>query len=122
MTSLADQMIDAALESLWETNDSDGTASGHGPPAMLAQCLRLIVLELQSATAKHSEIVSHHEGIAVIEEEFLELREEVFWSGRRPKDSNVNTTERMMEESVQLAAMALRFMLDLLVQKGIEAE
>jgi hypothetical protein len=47
---------------------------------------------------------SGHEGLAVIEEEFLELRLEVFW-GKDPA--------KLREEAVQLAAMALRFLCDI---------
>lgn len=49
---------------------------------------------------------SAHEGLAVIEEEFIELRAEVF---KRPKKRKV---AKMRNEAVQLAAMALRFILE----------
>ncbi len=44
---------------------------------------------------------SPHEGLAIIEEEFLELRQAVFWG-----DGDVR------EEAIQLGAMALRFLVD----------
>jgi len=50
---------------------------------------------------------SAHEGLAVIEEEFLELREEVF------KKQTIRSIEKMREEAKQLAAMATRFMVDI---------
>ena len=63
--------------------------------------------ELEAATAKFGPFASAHEGLAVIEEEFLELRSAVFWGvdqkGRPSKP---------YDEAIQLAAMALRFMVD----------
>ena len=63
-----------------------------------------VVGELKKAREKFGPFSSAHEGIAVIEEEFIELREEVFLKNR--------TLEAMRLEAKQLAAMALRFMLD----------
>ena len=63
--------------------------------------------ELESATEKFGPFASAHEGLAVIEEEFLEFRSAVFWGvdqKGRPSDP--------YNEAVQLAAMALRFMVD----------
>lgn len=59
--------------------------------------------ELDKATDRFGAFASSHEGIAVIEEEFLELRSEVFWGKR---------AEPMLQEAVQLAAMAIRFIVD----------
>ena len=50
---------------------------------------------------------SAHEGLAVVEEEFLELREEVF------KNPKTRERQKMYTEAMQLAAMAVRFMLDI---------
>lgn len=58
--------------------------------------------EFERASRKFKPFASQHEGLAVIEEEFLELRQEVFWG----------TLERAREECVQLGAMALRFIHD----------
>ena len=60
--------------------------------------------ELHEATERHGQFASAHEGLAVIEEEFLELREAVFWG----KKGN------MREEAVQVAAMAVRFLMDVM--------
>ena len=58
--------------------------------------------ELNRAQEKFPAMHSQHEGVAVIEEEFLELREAVFWGKKG--------TPRA--EAIQLAAMALRFVND----------
>ena len=50
---------------------------------------------------------SPHEGLAVIREEYLELEQEVF------KQHNQRTIEALRKEARQVAAMALRFMVDL---------
>lgn len=70
-----------------------------------AMALNLAAEEINSAMSKFEPFNSPHEGLAVIEEEFLELREAVFWS----KDSR---EAHMKEEAIQLAAMALRFLVD----------
>lgn len=57
--------------------------------------------ELIQAQRKFPPFNSAHEGIAVIEEEFLELRKEVFWG----------TPERGREEAIQLGAMAISMLL-----------
>lgn len=59
--------------------------------------------ELARATAKFPAFNSGHEGYAVIDEECIELRNEVYW-GSDP--------EKRRAEAVQLAAMALRFIRD----------
>ena len=59
--------------------------------------------ELERARAKFGAFASAHEGLAVIEEEFLELRHEVFW-GKDPAAKRA--------EAVQVAAMAIRFIED----------
>ncbi len=82
----------------------------------LEVALTLVVEEAQRAQQKFPPFASKHEGLAIIEEEFLELREEVFWGERRfPRsdlDYDVKHRAAMKEEAVQLAAMALRFLVD----------
>lgn len=63
--------------------------------------------ELISATRQYGKFKSEHEGIAIIEEEFLELRREVF---RKYQERNIYS---LVTEATQLAAMAIRFMIDL---------
>ncbi len=67
-----------------------------------------ILREYAEASAKFAPFASAHEGIAVIEEESLELREEVFHG----------TTDRQFKEAVQLGAMALRFLIDIAAPVG----
>jgi len=64
-----------------------------------------VVDEYVSATAKFGKFKSPHEGLAIIEEEFLELREAVFWPHKEH-------TGDAREEALQLAAMVLRFLMD----------
>lgn len=68
---------------------------------------QLATEELESATRNYFPFASAHEGIAIIREEYLELEEEVF------KKPSARSTERMRKEATQLAAMALRFVVDL---------
>jgi hypothetical protein len=72
------------------------------PEFRAAVALNLAADELKRAMGKFGPMASGHEGIAVIREEYLELEREVFWG----------TREAAREEAVQLAAMALRFLVD----------
>lgn len=63
--------------------------------------------ELARATEMHGPLASGHEAVAVIEEEFLEFRSAVFWGVDQkgePSDPRA--------EAVQLAAMAIRYLID----------
>ena len=60
-----------------------------------------VAQELQRATDKFGPMASPHEALAVIEEEFMEFREAVFWRRSDPRT-----------EAVQLAAMVLRYLHD----------
>ena len=62
----------------------------------------LVEVELIEATRKFGPMASTHEGIAVIREEYLELEKEVFHG----------TPEAQRDEAIQLAAMAVRFLVD----------
>ena len=77
--------------------------------------VRDVVAELAKARAKFGAMTSAHEGIAIIEEEFIELRNEVFWGPTDGSDAPGHVARRvamMRAEAVQLAAMALRFIED----------
>lgn len=62
----------------------------------------LVNAELDKATQKFGPMRSPHEGIAVIWEEFEELKNEIFWGN---KDNTI-------VELIQLAAMCKRLYLD----------
>ena len=70
--------------------------------------MEFIKKELTRATKMHGPFNSPHEGLSVIWEEFEELKEEV-WLKTSERDP-----DHMLEESVQLAAMALKFAVCLL--------
>lgn len=63
--------------------------------------------ELQKATAAFPPFHSPHEGLAIIMEEFEELKEEAF------RQHHLRTIDTMRKEAKQVAAMAIRFMVDL---------
>ena len=66
-----------------------------------------VVEEYFDATMKFGEFKSRHEGVAIIEEEFLELSDAAFWPHKlKPEDDDAYT------EAKQLAAMAIRYMVD----------
>ena len=71
--------------------------------------LRLIVDEFARATAEFGPFASPHEGYAILQEEADELWEEVK-SGRA-------ATHRGASEATQVAAMAMRFLVDVCSEK-----
>lgn len=68
---------------------------------------QLVEEELQRAMQNYVCFLSPHEGIAIIREEYRELEDEVFLK------PSARSTEKMKREAVQLAAMAIRFVVDL---------
>lgn len=70
-----------------------------------------IETELSRAKMKHGDNIFHskHEAIAVLEEEFLELREAVY------KDMSL---EEVRKEAIQVAAMAVRFLNEISPENG----
>lgn len=62
-----------------------------------------------AATRKHAPMHTPHEGISVIREEFEELWDHV--------KADTGRTEKAREEALQLAAMAVRYILDLIDNK-----
>jgi len=69
--------------------------------------IELIDVEHNSAVRKFGSFCSAHEGLAIIEEEFEELKAEVF---KRPA---YRKGESLEKEAIQLGAMALRFLIDI---------
>lgn len=67
------------------------------------QATALVLQELEDATEKFGAFNSAHEGWAVIKEEMDELWDEV----------KRNDRARQIEEAIQVAAMALRYLVDM---------
>ena len=79
----------------------------------IANVLREVHFELESARKKFKPFNSSHEGYAVIKEEFEELWDEV------KHNKLPDTLSRQRKEAVQLAAMAVRFVLDVCDRQSI---
>jgi hypothetical protein len=79
-----------------------------------------IIMEYNRASQAFGPMRSPHEGIAIIREEFEELWDEilvftiiaVILEAVGKLQHDVRTKEKMRHEAKQLAAMALRFMVD----------
>lgn len=72
--------------------------------------MNIVGTELRKAQAAHGPMVSAHEGYAVIKEELDELWEEV--------KTNPPDRRKMAVEAIQIAAMAARLCLDVLLPDG----
>jgi hypothetical protein len=72
----------------------------------LQQALVYVRAEYISAAARFDPFHSNHEGYAIIKEEFEELWEEI--KSERP----TACSPKIEKEAIQLAAMALRFLID----------
>lgn len=70
------------------------------------EVMTLVSEELARAQAKFGSFNSPHEGWAILREEVDELWDEV------KLQYDARTKERMQKEAVQVAAMAIRFILD----------
>ena len=73
----------------------------------LSAIFKLIEEEHSFAISHFPPFHSAHEGLAVIEEEYLELRAEVFRHQSQYNSSN------MKKEALQVATMAIRFIIDI---------
>ena len=74
----------------------------------IEELTRLVAAELERAQDMHAPLSSCHEAYAVIVEEVEELWDEV------KKKREHRDTEHMRREAIQIAAMALRFIHDVL--------
>ena len=72
------------------------------------EAFELVDRELKRAEEKFSPLASRHEGFAVLLEEVDELKDTI-WHNK--------CDESVEEEATQVAAMAIRFMVDLLRSK-----
>lgn len=79
-------------------------------PNDMADVVSAVVLELSTALNKFPSFNSGHEGYAVIKEELDELWDEV--------KSKTSTLERQDSEAMQVAAMGMRYMLDVTRNEG----
>ena len=69
--------------------------------------MREVAAEYFEARDNFPAFRSRHEGIAIIEEEFIEFRDAAMWPHKlKPTDDDAYT------EAKQLAAMAIRYMVD----------
>lgn len=77
------------------------------PDVALRNAMVEVELELREAQEAFPPFRSPHEGLAIILEEYEELKEKVFMQ------HHIRTQATMREEALHIAAMALRFMVDL---------
>jgi hypothetical protein len=68
--------------------------------------------ELIAAYEKFPDYRSAHEGVAIIEEEFIELRDAAYWPHKHEDEESEET------EACQLAAMAIRYLVDVCYTEG----
>lgn len=73
---------------------------------LLAEILAAVETEVREATAKWDKFNSAHEGFAVLLEEVDELKAHV-WTNQKRRD-----LEAMRKEAIQVAAMGIRFAMD----------
>lgn len=62
--------------------------------------------EYLNACDRFPNFKSPHEGVAIIEEEFLEFKDATFWPHKHPETTTA-------EEVRQLAAMCIRYLMDI---------
>jgi hypothetical protein len=70
---------------------------------LLNEAMDAVLSELKSATEKHGKFPTAHHGYAVLLEELDEMWHEV----------KHGTKERAREEAIQVAAMAIRYCMDI---------
>jgi len=75
----------------------------------LPEALDYVLKEVQTAQKNFTKFNSYHEGYAVILEEMDELWEEV-----KKKDATGRSEKKLKREAIQVGAMAIRFLVDLI--------
>ena len=83
-----------------------------------AEVLNAVYTEFQKAAAKFPKFNGAHEGYAVLLEEVDELWDEVKLNPRKNPQRNAT----MRKEAIQVAAMAIRFVLDVCDKKVDEEQ
>jgi hypothetical protein len=78
--------------------------------ALIETALAEVRGELLAAYENYPDFRSAHEGVAIIEEEFIEFRDAAYWSHKHPLDAEVT-------EARQLAAMSVRYLVDICFNK-----
>jgi|ERR1700722_20838219 len=89
--------LPGAERSAYQNGYEDGVRSGWSP------IVREVLAELDRATALHGPFHSSHEGWAVLLEEVEELWDEI----------RANDPVKARKEAIQVAAMALRYLMDI---------
>ena len=96
-------MIDVRVEDGLPEVGDDKEYSEH--LAKLEGILQLVAEEYISAYHNYPPFRSAHEGVALIEEEFIEFRDAAYW----PHKEETGDEET---EATQLAAMSIRYLID----------
>lgn len=79
----------------------------HSDLSKLPEIMNEVTNEVHRACAKFPSYNSPHEGLAIIQEEFEELKAEVF------KQFSARGGENLRKEAKQVACTAIRFMVDI---------
>jgi len=95
-------LVDIELE---VRNQEDETEEELEKASLLEMVLSDLADEYLNACDHFPDFRSTHEGVAIIEEEFLEFRDAAFWPHKHGDTS-------ASEEVLQLAAMCVRFLMD----------
>jgi hypothetical protein len=111
-------MIPRSYDGIERTETVQATGDFDSPVTMIedtpVNSLALeVAKELHRATTLFGSITNPHEGLGIIREEYIEFENEVF---RYNPNKNRDTRPKMREELIQLAAMCLRTIHDVIDQ------
>ena len=79
---------------------------------LIDETLATVKAELMSAYANFPDFRSAHEGVAIVDEEMREFRDAAYWPHK-------NTTDAEENEARQLAAMAVRYLVDVCYKEDV---